>query len=68
MGSATERNRGRSSRRVYFTPVQADRIKSGFLDGLAYSGKARWARNILAVGAGEITRAGRQFETNRGGG
>ncbi|MFB7712480.1 hypothetical protein [Streptomyces sp. NPDC056105] len=58
---AVLQHRGRTSGRVYFTPVQAYRTKSGFLVGLAFSSEAQWARNLLAAVTGEITRAGRQF-------
>lgn len=54
-------HRGRKSGRGYDTPVQAYRTTTGFLIGLAYDSNAQWARNLLAAGTGELTRAGHTY-------
>lgn len=55
-------HRGRRSGTPYATPVQAFRVETGFIVGLAYNPDANWARNILAAGGGEILRSGRRYE------
>lgn len=54
-------HRGRTSGRSYDTPVQAYPVKDGFLVGMAYGTDVQWAKNLLAAGGGEITRAGKRY-------
>ena len=56
---------GRTSGRLYATPVQASRTKNGFLVGLAYDSNAQWAQNLLAAPTGEMTRAGHRYTLTR---
>jgi deazaflavin-dependent oxidoreductase (nitroreductase family) len=58
---AVLQHRGRKSGRLFTTPVQAFRTKSGFLVGLAYDTNAQWAQNLLAARGGEMTRAGKHY-------
>lgn len=52
---------GRQSGRDYETPVQAYRIPRGFIAGYGYSDNPQWARNLLAGGRGQMTRAGKHY-------
>jgi deazaflavin-dependent oxidoreductase (nitroreductase family) len=52
---------GRSTGKGYDSPVQAYRTDGGFVVGYAYSDNPSWAKNLLAVGHGQMTRAGKQY-------
>ena len=54
-------HRGRRSGRRYDTPVQAFRTPQGYIAALVYSNDPEWARNLLAAGEGQMTRAGRTY-------
>ncbi len=49
---------GRSSGRVFETPVAAFPIASGFLVALPYGRGAEWSKNLLAAGGGTVRYAG----------
>ena len=55
-------HRGRRSGRHYDTPVQAFRTPQGYIAAFAYSNDPAWARNLLAAGAGQMTRAGQTYD------
>jgi deazaflavin-dependent oxidoreductase (nitroreductase family) len=52
---------GRSTGKSYDSPVQAYRTDGGFVVGYAYSDNPGWAKNLLAVGHGQMTRACKQY-------
>ena len=54
-------HQGRRTGRTYDTPVQAYRTGNGYLVGLAYDTNAQWARNVLASGRAQMTRAGQRY-------
>jgi deazaflavin-dependent oxidoreductase (nitroreductase family) len=52
---------GRSSGRVYTTPVTAQLYDGKLAIPLPYSAEAQWVKNLLAAGRGEMIRRGRRF-------
>lgn len=58
-------HRGRRSGTPFDTPVQAFRTRTGFVVGLAYTPDANWAKNILALDGGQISRGGRCYTISR---
>ncbi|MDH6243590.1 nitroreductase family deazaflavin-dependent oxidoreductase [Mycobacterium sp. OTB74] len=55
-------HRGRRTGQCYDTPVQAYSTPDGWVVGLAYDHSSAWVLNLLAVGGGEMTRAGRRYQ------
>jgi deazaflavin-dependent oxidoreductase (nitroreductase family) len=55
------RHTGRTSGRVYATPVVGLRTPDGFLIPLPFGDATQWARNLFAAGGGAIRFAGREF-------
>jgi deazaflavin-dependent oxidoreductase (nitroreductase family) len=53
-------HRGRSSGRVYRTPVWSFGAGRGIVVALTYGAKADWVQNVLAQGGCEIIRRGRR--------
>ena len=55
------RHTGRTSGRVYATPVVGQRTPDGFLIPLPFGDATQWARNLFAAGGGSIRFAGREY-------
>lgn len=53
---------GRSSGRVYRTPLDAHRIDGGYVFFPLYGARSDWVRNILAVGTARLTAEGEDVE------
>lgn len=58
------RHRGRSSGRMYETPVGAVPSAHGFVIALPYGRRASWLRNVLANGSAAIVHEGRVHEVD----
>ena len=57
------RNRGRSSGRMYETPVVAVEVpdEPAFIVALPYGTQANWVRNVLAARSAELVHGGRTY-------
>ena len=57
------RNRGRSSGRLYDTPVVAVEVpdEPAFIVALPYGTQANWVRNVLAARSAELVHGGRTY-------
>jgi deazaflavin-dependent oxidoreductase (nitroreductase family) len=58
---AIVRHTGRTSGRVYATPVVGLRTPDGFLIPLPFGDATQWAKNLFAAGGGGIRFAGREY-------
>jgi deazaflavin-dependent oxidoreductase (nitroreductase family) len=56
------RHTGRTSGKVYATPVGAVPTDDGFVIALVYGRRSDWVRNVLAAGSAEIVHEGREYE------
>jgi deazaflavin-dependent oxidoreductase (nitroreductase family) len=56
---------GRTSGRVYETPVDTIPAKSGFLIALPYGTRADWVRNVLASGSATVVTRGERVDVDR---
>lgn len=54
------RHTGRTSGRVYATPVVARPTSDGYIIPLPFGDATQWARNLFAAGGGSIRFAGRE--------
>lgn len=54
-GFGVVHHRGRTSGRLYHTPVKLFRRGGGYLISLPYGADADWVRNVLAAGGCELT-------------
>ena len=61
-GFAIVTNVGRSSGRVYRTPVNVFREPDGFLIALTYGRDSGWVKNVLAAGACQLETRGVQYQ------
>ena len=52
---------GRTSGKVYATPVVALRTPDGFIIPLPFGDATQWARNLFAAGGGSLQCAGRDY-------
>jgi deazaflavin-dependent oxidoreductase (nitroreductase family) len=59
------RHTGRTSGKVYATPVVGLRTPDGFLIPLPFGDATQWARNLFAAGGGSIRFAGREYRINQ---
>jgi deazaflavin-dependent oxidoreductase (nitroreductase family) len=59
-GFAIVVHRGRSSGRLYRTPVNAFARPGGYVVALTYGPRADWVRNVLAAGGGLLVTRGRR--------
>ncbi|MFN8628782.1 MAG: nitroreductase family deazaflavin-dependent oxidoreductase [Chloroflexota bacterium] len=64
-GAAIIRNVGRSSGRVYETPVGAEPIDGGFVIALPYGSRPNWLRNVLAAGGATLVHQGAEYRVDR---
>jgi deazaflavin-dependent oxidoreductase (nitroreductase family) len=55
-------HRGRTSGRLYRTPVIAFRLDDGYVISLPYGANRDWVRNVLAAGSCMLERAGQRVE------
>ncbi|HLH23283.1 MAG TPA: nitroreductase family deazaflavin-dependent oxidoreductase [Chloroflexota bacterium] len=60
-GFAIVVHRGRSSGRVYRTPVNAFKRRGGYVLALTYGPRADWVRNVLAAGECLLVTRGRRL-------
>jgi deazaflavin-dependent oxidoreductase (nitroreductase family) len=58
---AVLRHTGRTSGRVYATPVVGLRIPDGFIIPLPFGDATQWAKNLFAAGSGTLRWAGRDY-------
>jgi hypothetical protein len=63
--AALIRNIGRSSGRIYETPVGAEPIDGGFVIALPYGSRPSWLRNVVAAGRATIVHQGVAYEVDR---
>jgi deazaflavin-dependent oxidoreductase (nitroreductase family) len=56
---------GRTSGRVYETPVATIPAKTGFLIALPYGTRADWVRNVLASGSATVVTRGERVDVDR---
>ena len=56
---------GRTSGRVYETPVDTIPAKTGFLIALPYGARADWVRNVLASGSATVVTRGERVDVDR---
>jgi deazaflavin-dependent oxidoreductase (nitroreductase family) len=63
--AAIMRNIGRTSGRVYETPVGAEPVDGGFVIALPYGSRPNWLRNVLAAGEATLVHQGRAFRVDR---
>ncbi|MDH5421801.1 MAG: nitroreductase family deazaflavin-dependent oxidoreductase [Acidimicrobiia bacterium] len=56
---------GRSSRKVYQTPVDAHRVDGGYLFILVYGSKSDWVQNILAAGSATLRINGQETQLTK---
>ncbi len=57
---AIVRHVGRTSGRVYRTPVNAFRTDGGYIIALTYGPESDWVKNVLAAGSCELLTRGRR--------
>jgi deazaflavin-dependent oxidoreductase (nitroreductase family) len=55
------RHTGRTSGRVYATPVVGLRTPDGFMIPLPFGDATQWAKNLFAAGGGSLRFAGREY-------
>jgi deazaflavin-dependent oxidoreductase (nitroreductase family) len=60
-GMAVVRHRGRTSGRVYRTPVNVFRVSGGFVIALTYGPQSEWVLNVIAAGQCELETGGRVY-------
>jgi deazaflavin-dependent oxidoreductase (nitroreductase family) len=58
-------HRGRTSGRLYRTPVNVFRRPGGFVVALTYGPNTDWVRNVLAAGGCRLEMRGRTFRLTR---
>jgi len=58
---ALVRNVGRTSGKVYETPVILGRVSEGFVAELTYGPEVQWYRNIVAAGRCEVVYRGHDY-------
>jgi hypothetical protein len=56
---------GRTSGRVYQTPVDTIPAKTGFLIALPYGTRADWVRNVLTSGSATVVTRGERVDVDR---
>jgi deazaflavin-dependent oxidoreductase (nitroreductase family) len=54
-------HRGRTSGRIYQTPVNVFRSAGGYLVALTYGRQSEWVKNVLAAGEAELRTRGHRF-------
>jgi deazaflavin-dependent oxidoreductase (nitroreductase family) len=63
--AALIRNVGRSSGRLYETPVGAEPVDGGFVVALPYGERPNWLRNVLAAGETTLVHDGREHRVDQ---
>ncbi len=53
---------GRSSGKVYHTPLDAHRVDSGFIFIMNYGSGSDWAQNVLSAGSGQLKVRDEKFD------
>ena len=59
------RHTGRTTGRIYETPVVAVEHAEGFLIALPYGGRTDWVKNVLAHGSATIVTGGHTYEVDQ---
>jgi deazaflavin-dependent oxidoreductase (nitroreductase family) len=59
------KHRGRSSGRLYETPVVAVPTEAGFVIALPYGSNTDWLKNVLAKGSATLVTGGQTYEVDR---
>lgn len=59
------RHRGRTSGRLYETPVGAVATEEGFVIALVYGSRTSWLQNVLARGSATIVHEGQTYEVDQ---
>jgi deazaflavin-dependent oxidoreductase (nitroreductase family) len=57
-GASLMRHVGRTSGRIYETPVDAEPLGDGFVVALPYGTSSNWVRNVLATGGATVVHEG----------
>jgi deazaflavin-dependent oxidoreductase (nitroreductase family) len=52
---------GRTSGKVYRTPINVFRASNGFIMALTYSSQSEWVKNVLAAGGCELRTRGKTY-------
>ncbi len=60
-GFAIVAHRGRTSGRIYSTPVNIFRVPGGYVIALTYGRESEWVKNVLAAGECFVEMQGRAF-------
>ena len=55
-------HRGRSSGRIYRTPVAVARTADGFMIPIPFGDGTQWVKNVLAAGGCRLRRVGREID------
>ena len=63
--TAVIRHRGRTSGRVFETPVSVVATDDGFVIALVYGSRTQWLRNVLANGSATIEHEGQSFQVDQ---
>ena len=63
--AAIIRNVGRTSGRVYETPVGAEPVEGGYVIALPYGSRPSWLRNVLAAGEATLVHQGGTYRVDR---
>jgi deazaflavin-dependent oxidoreductase (nitroreductase family) len=53
---------GRSSGKVYHTPLDAHRVDNGFIFIMNYGSGSDWAQNVLSAGSGQLKIRDEKFD------
>jgi hypothetical protein len=59
------RHRGRTTSRIYETPVWAAPTEDGFVIAIVYGSRTDWAKNVLASGAAAVVHGGQTYPVDR---
>jgi deazaflavin-dependent oxidoreductase (nitroreductase family) len=59
------RHQGRTTGRIYETPVWAAATEDGFAIAIVYGSRTDWVKNVLASGAAAIVHEGDTYEVDR---
>jgi len=59
-GFGVVEHRGRTSGRIYRTPVEVFRAADGYVIALTYGPQTEWVKNVLAAGEAELLIRGRR--------
>lgn len=55
-------HKGRTSGRIYHTPINVFKTRDGFLVALTYGREAEWVKNVLAAHGAQLETQGRHYD------